>query len=108
MYRVGLPQRFFQKGAYISNVVALTVFGRSLDFLVAPNWFLCTDATNYNTRIFLYPCGIPSRNLFSVPVYVRNLQYLSQLPDCLVQVDLAIPLVVLIIPLVTISRRLSL
>ena len=37
-------------------MAALTVLWRILDLFVGPNWFLCTDDTNDDTRVFLSPC----------------------------------------------------
>ena len=42
--RVRSPQRCIRKDIYTSDMVALTAMWRSLDFLVAPNWFLLIDA----------------------------------------------------------------
>ena len=86
-------------------MAALTVLWRSLGLRVVPNGFLCTDAVNDDNRIVFSPCGIPSRNLFVMPVCLMNVHHLSQLPDCLVAVALAIPSVVSRMLLVTISRR---
>ena len=82
----------------------MTVPWRSLDLFVVPNWFLCTDTANDDT-IFFPPYGIPSRDLFSVPVCVRNVHHMYQFPDYLVVVAMVIPSVMLRMPLVTISRR---
>ena len=103
--RARSPQRCVRKDVDTSNTAALTVLWKSLDLLVAPNWFLYTDTVNDYTRIFLYSCGIPSNNLFLMPVCVSNVHHLSQLPCCLVVLTLYIPLVVLRMPLVIISRR---
>ena len=86
-------------------MAALAVIWRILDFFVVPNLFICTDAANDNTKIVLFSCGIPYRNLFFMPMCVRNVHHLYQLPDCLVAVDLVIPLVMLRMSLVEISRR---
>ena len=83
----------------------LTVPWRSLGLRVAPNWFLCTDSANDDTMIVLYFCEITPRNLFMMPVCVRNVKHLSQLSDCLVAVAVAILSVVLRMLIVTISRR---
>ena len=72
---------------------------------IAPNWFLCADAANDDTGIVFYPCGIPSRNLFVMPVCVRNVHHISQFTDYLVAIALDIPLVVSMILLVKISRK---
>ena len=69
-------------------MVALTVPWRILDFLIATNWFLCTDAVNDDTKIVFFPFEILSRNLFVMPVCVRNEHHLSQLPYGLVSVAL--------------------
>ena len=71
----------------------LTVSWRRVFFFVVPNLFICTDATNYDTVIVLCSCGIPQKKFSMIPDYVRNLHHLSQLPDCLAQVDLDMPLV---------------
>ena len=83
----------------------LTVSWRSLGLRVVLNWFLRTDAANDDTRIILYTCGITYRNFSVMPVCARNVHHLSQFPDCLFVVDLAIPLVVLRMMLVKISKR---
>ena len=71
-------------------MVDLTVSWRILGLRVAPNWFLCTDAENNDTVVVFSPCVIPSRNLFVTLVCVINMHHLSQLPDFLVAVGLAI------------------
>ena len=72
---------------------------------VAPNCFLRTGSDNYDTSIVFSPCGIPSSNLFVMLVCVKNVHHLSQFPDFLVAVDLAITSVVYSMLLVTIPRR---
>ena len=72
---------------------------------VAPNWFLHTDAANDDTMIVFYPCGIPYRSVFVMPVCVRNVHHISQFPDCFIEVVLEIPSVVSRMLLVTISRK---
>ena len=74
--RVGSPQNCVQKDIDISNMVALTVPCRSSDLSVVPNIFIHTDDVNDNTRIILSPCGISSRNLFSMHVCVSNMHHL--------------------------------
>ena len=65
-YRVGSPQRCVQKDIDTSDTSDLTVLWRSFGLHVAPNWFLCTDSVNDDTRIVFFPCGIPSRNFLCV------------------------------------------
>ena len=105
MSKIGSPRRCVYKDTDTSNTATLGVPWRSLYFLVAPKWFLCTDAANENKGIVFYPCGIPYRNLFLMLVYVINVHHLYHFTDRLEAVSLAILLVVLIIPLVIISRR---
>ena len=69
------------------------------------DFFLCTDAANYDTMIVLSPCGIPYINVFVMPVCAMNMHHISQFIGCLVAVDLTINPVVLRILLVKISRR---
>ena len=57
-------------------------------FLVGPNWFLCTEAANDDTRVFLCYCGIPPSNSSAMSECLRNVYHLSQLLDCLVAVAL--------------------
>ena len=78
----------------------LTITWRSVCFLIVPNCFLRTDADNDDTGIVLCSCGTPPKNFSVMPECVRNVHYLSQLPDFLVAVDLAILLVALRLPLV--------
>ena len=66
--RFGSLQRCARKDTDTSFMAALTVLWRILDLLVAPNWFLCTDAKNDETSIVFSPCGILSRNLFLMHV----------------------------------------
>ena len=103
--RVRLPRRYIQKDADTSDEAILTVPWRGLDLFIVPNWFLCTDFSNDDTRIVLSPCGIMSRNFFFLPMCVSNVNHLSQFPYFLVAVSLVIPLVVLRMPIVKISRR---
>ena len=88
-----------------SDTSYLMVSWRCLGLCVVSNWFLFTDAANDDTRIVFSLFGIPSMNFSVMPVCVRNVHHCSQLPDCLVVVALAIPLVVLRILLVKIPRR---
>ena len=81
MSRVGSPQICIRKDTDTSDTSALMVMSRNLDFFVAPNWFLYTDAANDDTRVFMYPCGIPYSSLFLMPVCVSNVHRCSQLPD---------------------------
>ena len=74
-------------------------------FLVVSNWFLCTDAANDETRIFLCCFVIPPNNSSDMPECVSNVHHLYQLTDFLVVVALAMPLVPLSLPLSIISRR---
>ena len=62
MSRVGLLLRPVRKDADTPNMANLTVMWRSVAFFVVPNWFLPTDAENYDTIIVLDPCWIPSGN----------------------------------------------
>ena len=103
--RVRTPWRCVQKDTDTSETASLTVLWRSLDLFVVPNWFLCTDVSNDDTRILLSTCGIPYRNLFLMTMCVRNMQHLSHLLDCLATVTLAITSFVLRITLVKISRK---
>ena len=83
----------------------LTVPWRITCFPVFPNWFRRTEAANDETRIFLFACGIPSRNLSVIPECLGNITHLSQLPECLVAVGLAMLLEASRLPLAMISRR---
>ena len=83
----------------------LTVTCRSTCFPVFPNWFRRTEAANDDTRIVFCACGIPSSNLSVIPECFRNVPQISQLPDCLVVVALAMPLEASRLPLAMISRR---
>ena len=103
--RLGSPRRCVRKDEDTSDTAALTVPWRSFCLHVAPNWFIRTDAENDDTSIFLCTCGILSSNLFLVPVCVVNVHHIYQLPDLLVAVALAIPLVLSRMLLVKISRR---
>ena len=78
---------------------------RSLVLRTALNWFLHTDALNDDTRIVFSPFWIPSRNLFVMPVCVRNVHHISQFTDFLVAVALSIISVISGMLLVKISRR---
>ena len=49
--------------------------------------------------------GFISRNLSVIPECLRNVPHLSQLPDCLVAVALAMPLEASRLPLAMISKR---
>ena len=60
-----------------------------MHFLVVTNWFRCTEAVNDDTRIVLCSCGIPPMNSYVIPECLRNFPHLSQFPDCLVAVALA-------------------
>ena len=102
---IGLLQRCTRKGVDTSNMEDLTVPWRTIIFLVVPNWFLCTEAANDDTRIVLCSCEIPPRNLYAIPECLRNMLHLYQFPDCLVTVDLAMPLEASRLPLAMISRR---
>ena len=57
----------FSQDADTSNVADLTVPWKIICFLVVPNWFLCTEVVNDDTRIFLCYCGVSPRNLSAVP-----------------------------------------
>ena len=103
--RVGSPQRRIWKDVDTSDTTALAFLWRSLGLRVAKNWFLHTDAENDDTMIVFSPCGIPSSIFFMMPVCVSNAHHLSQFPDCLIAVALAIPSVVSRMLLVTIYRR---
>ena len=83
----------------------LTVTWRSICFLVFPNWFIRTDATNDDTRIVFCACGIPSRHLSVIPVFWRNVPHLYQFPEYLVAVALVMPLEASRLPIGMISRR---
>ena len=74
-------------------------------FYVVPNVFLCTDVANDDTMIVLCSCGIPPKNLYLMLARVINVHHLSQLPDCLVAMDLDMPLVASRLPLVAIPNR---
>ena len=75
--KFGSPQRFIRKDVDTSNTEALTVPWRSLGLRVDPNVFPCTDAENDDNRIVFFTCGILSRNLFVMPVCVRNVHHFS-------------------------------
>ena len=83
----------------------LTVPWMSTCFLVFPNWFRRTEAVNDDTRIVFCDFGIPYRNLSVITECWRNVPHLPQLPDCLVAMDLEIPLEASRLPLEMISRR---
>ena len=61
-------------------------------FLVGPNWFRHTKAVNDDMRVSSALVGYPPRNLSAIPVCLRNVYHIYQLPDCLVAVVLAMPL----------------
>ena len=86
--RVGSPQRCVRKDVDTSDNAAMTVPWRILGLCVAPKWFICTDAMNDEKIILFSLYGIPSSNLFVMPVCVSNVHHLSQLPLCLVAVVL--------------------
>ena len=46
------------------NMATFMVSWRSLVVRVAPNWFICTDAANDDTRIIFSSCGVTSRIFF--------------------------------------------
>ena len=73
-------------------MVDLTFPWRSICFLIFPDCFCRTEAANDDTRIVFCAYGISSRNLSVIPECWRNVYHLSQLPDCLVAVALAMPL----------------
>ena len=50
-------------------------------FLVVPNWFRRTEAANDDTRISSALVGSPTSNLSVIPVCLRNVHHLYQLPD---------------------------
>ena len=98
-------RRCIQKDTDTSDMADLTVPWRSICFLVVPNWFCHNEAANDDTRIVLFPCGIPYSNLSVIPECLRNMHHLYQLPDCLVALDLEMPLEVSRLPLEIIYRR---
>ena len=104
-YRVRSPRRCVWKDVDTSDTAVLTVTWRSLDLRVAPKSFLRTDVANDDTRIIFSSCGVTSRIFLMIPVCLRNVHHLSQLPDFLVAVDLLIPLVVSRMLIMKISRR---
>ena len=104
-FKVGSLQRCVQKDVDTSDISDLTVPWMSFFFLVMPNWFCCTEAANYETRIVLCSCGIPSRNLSVIPECLRNENHLYQFPDRLVLVALVMLFEALRLPLAMISRR---
>ena len=61
-------------------------------FLVVPNWFRRTEAADDDTRVSSALVGPPPRNVFAIPVCLRNVPHLYQFPDCLVTVALVMPL----------------
>ena len=83
----------------------LTVPWRSICFPFFLNWFRRTEAANDDTRVVFCACGIPSSNLSVIPECWSNVPHLSQLPDCLVAVALAMPFEASRLPLAMISRR---
>ena len=83
----------------------MTVPWRTLDLSVVTDFFLCTDAANYDTMIVLSPCGITSRNVLLTPVFVRGVNHTSQFPYCVVAVYLVIYLVMSRILLMKITWR---
>ena len=104
--RVESLRRCVRKDADTSDMADLIVLWRSICFHVFTNWFLRTEAANYDTRVSSALVGPPPRNLFAIPVCLRNVPNLYQFPDCLFAVVLAMPLKESRLPLAIISRRL--
>ena len=101
----GLLRRCVRADADTSSIVDLIVPWRSICFLIFLNWFRHTEAESSDTSIVLCSCGISPRNLSVIPECFRNVPYLSQFPDCLVALALAIPSEASRLLLAMISRR---
>ena len=56
--RFGSPGMCVRKDVDTFNTETFIVSWRSLGVRVAPNWFICTDAENDDTRIVFSTCGI--------------------------------------------------
>ena len=93
-------QSCIHKGVDTSDMLDLTVPLMIVCFFVMKKWFLCTDAVNDDTVIVLCYYCISPNHLSVMPECVRNIHHISQLPDHLAAVDLAMLLVALILALV--------
>ena len=105
MSKAGSIQRAILKDSYTYDMAALTVPWKSFVFFLVPNWFCCTDDEKKESRTVFYYCGSLSKNLSLTLEWMRKVNHRLQFPDCLVEVDLKIILVVSKMPLAKIFRR---